>query len=196
VRRGSSWFPEFAREVREKARAHPQLEVLVGCETKALDASGTLDVSEAILADCDIVLGSVHRFSDGAGGFIDTSPLAPEEFAQLECAWALGLLQSDAIDVLAHPGGMYARRHASDLPVDLLRRIVATSAQRRIAVEVNTSYVQDLGRLLNVFDELNPFVSIASDMHRLERLGHCRDRMMARRHQLSSCPAPSHTSPQ
>jgi len=194
VRRGSSWFPEFAREVRDKARAYPGLEVLVGCETKALDASGNLDVSEVILADCDIVLGSVHRFSDGEGGFIDTGRLTPEEFAQLECAWALGLLHSDAIDVLAHPGGMYARRHASDLPVDLLRTIVATSVERRIAVEVNTSYVQDLDRLLNIFDELNPFVSIASDMHQLERLGHCRDRMMARRRHLARCPAPSHTS--
>lgn len=196
VRRGSSWFGEFAREVRDKARAYPQVEVLVGCETKALDASGNLDASDAILADCDIVLGSVHRFSDGEGGFIDTSPLTAEEFAQLECAWALGLLQSDRIDVLAHPGGMHARRHGSDLPVDLLRRIVATSVERRIAVEVNTSYVQDLDRLLNVFDELDPFVSIASDMHQLGRLGHCRDVMMARRRYVTRRPALSQTPPE
>src|SRR4051812_39618898 len=120
VRRDSSWFREFAREVREKARAYPQLDVLVGRETKALDASGNLDATGAILADCDIVLGSVHRFPDGKGGFINTSTLTREEFAQLELAWALGLLRSGRIDVLAHPGGMYARRHSADLPVDLL----------------------------------------------------------------------------
>jgi putative hydrolase len=193
VRRGSSWFHEFAREVREKSRAYPQLEVLVGCETKALDASGNLDASDAILADCDIVLGSVHRFSDGADGFVDTGPLTREEFAQLECAWALGLLRSGRIDVLAHPGGMYARRHASDLPDDLLRRILATSVEREIAVEVNSSYAQDPDRLLNLYDELNPFVSIASDMHRLERLGHCRD-LIIERCGLARCRAPSQTS--
>lgn len=179
VRRGSGWFHEFAREVRAKARAYPGLEVLVGCETKALDERGTLDASQAILDDCDLVLGSVHRFPGPDGGFLDTTELGSEEFARIECQLALGLLRSERVHVLAHPGGMYARRHGSDLPAEMLRTIVSASVERGIAVEVNASYVRDVEGLLCIFGELNPFVSIASDMHRLEHLGRCRDLLLA-----------------
>jgi putative hydrolase len=179
VRRGSSWFGDFAREVRDKARAFPALEVLVGCETKALDANGAIDASEAILAECDIVLGSVHRIPDGAG-FLDTSAFTPEEFARKEWEYAMGLVQSDDVDVLAHPGGMYARRHRSDLPADLMREVVAAGIERGVALEINASYVQDLDGLLALYRELNPRISIGSDMHRLDHLGRCRDLLMAR----------------
>ncbi len=179
VRRDSSWFHDFAREVRDRSRAHPHLEVLVGCETKALDPSGAIDASEAILDECDIVLGSVHRFPDPAGGFVDTARYGPEELARSECELAMGLLRSGHIDVLAHPGGMYARRHGRDLPGDLLRPLVATAIERGVAVEINSSYARDLEGLLSLLDELDPLVSIASDVHRLRDLGRCRDLLAA-----------------
>lgn len=179
VRHGSSWFHEFAREVRYKARAYPWLHVLVGCETKALDTLGTLDVTDAILHDCDIVLGSVHRFPDSEGGFLDTAALTPEELARTELEFAMGLLRSNQVDVLAHPGGMFARRHGSDLPADLLRKLFAASVERGVAIEINSSYARDLDGLLRLLEEMNPFVSIGSDMHRLEHLGRCRDLLLA-----------------
>ena len=180
VRHGSEWFPEFAREVRTRARAYPSLQVLVGCETKAMDARGTLDVSEAILSGCDIVLGSVHRFPDGQGGFMDSSGLSADEFAEREFRWALGLLDAKPLDVLAHPGGMYARRFGADLPRPLLREILAQSIQSGKAVEFNTSYVQDLDAALELFGEVNPRVSIGSDVHKLSDLGNCRDLAVSR----------------
>jgi len=180
VRRDSAWFHDFAREVREEALGYPELEVLVGCETKALDTRGAVDVSEAILADCDIVLGSVHRFPDGIGGYLDYATLTPQKLALMEFDLAMGLLQSAHVDVLAHPGGMFARRHSADLPGDLLREIFSTSIERGIAIEINASYVQDVDGMLGLLEELNPYVSIGSDMHRIEHLGRCRDLLAAR----------------
>jgi putative hydrolase len=178
VRKDTDWFPDFARRIRAAQTHYPALEVLVGCEAKALDTSGSLDVSDAIRAACDIVLGSVHRFPDGRGGYLDFGELEAADFAQIELELALGLLSAAPIDVLAHPGGMYARRFG-DFPSHLMQMIMEKSLEREIAVEINTSYLTNLPAFLELCQEINPYVSIGSDMHRLEKLGHCRDLLLA-----------------
>jgi putative hydrolase len=178
VRRDTTWFPEFARQVRAEREAYPQLEVLVGCEAKALDTRGSLDATDEILAECDIVLGSVHRFPNGQGGYIDFSTLSQEQFARIEFELALGLLESAPIDVLAHPGGMYFRRYA-DFPPDMMREILKKSLERGIAVEINTPNLGDIVAFLRLCTEVNPYVSIGSDMHRLEELGGSRNCLRA-----------------
>jgi putative hydrolase len=178
VRRDTTWFQEFAHEVRAGREAYPNLEVLVGCEAKALDMRGSLDATDEILAECDIVLGSVHRFPDTEGGYLDFSALSQEQFAHIEFELALGLLEAAPIDVLAHPGGMHFRWH-SDLPSDIMREILRKSLDRGIAVEINSSNLGDFDAFLRLCAEVNPYVSIGSDMHRLEELGECRDRLRA-----------------
>lgn len=176
VRRDSGWFEEFAREVRAESRAYPELRVLVGCEAKALNAGGLLDASEEILAECDIVLGSVHRFPDGKGGLLNFADLSRDELMETELQLALGLLENAPIDVLAHPGGMYMRKH-EDFPEEMMRRILARGVETQVAIEINSSYLRDIPAFLKLCAEYNPFVSIASDMHRPEHVGHCRDRL-------------------
>ncbi|WP_414586010.1 PHP domain-containing protein [Scytonema sp. PCC 10023] len=176
VRKDTNWFPEFAQEVRSKAEAYFQLNVLVGCEAKALDINGGLDVSEEILAECDLVLGSVHRFPNSQGGYINVSHLTSQGFAQIEFELALGLLKFAPIDVLAHPGGMYSRLHG-EFPAEFMRELMKVSLERGIAMEINTSYLRNLPNFLELCAELNPYVSIGSDMHRLEQLANCRDQL-------------------
>jgi putative hydrolase len=175
VRRDTTWFGEFANEIRQ-ARGKYALEVLIGCEAKALDTLGGFDASDEIMEHCDIVLGSVHRFPNGEGGYIDYATLALEQFAQIEYELALGLLRTAPIDVLAHPGGMYSRQHG-DFPIDLMRELLKASLERGIAVEISTSYLRSLPPFLDLCREINPFVSIGSDVHRLAELGNCRDRL-------------------
>jgi putative hydrolase len=176
VRKSTNWFPEFVQEIRSYAEVHPQLRVLVGCEAKALDTNGGFDVSEEILAECDLVLGSVHRFPNGQGGYINVSGLTLEEFAQIEFELALGLLKFAPIDVLAHPGGMYSRLH-DEFPTDFMRELMKVSLERKIAVEINTYYLRNLLNFLELCAEVNPYVSIGSDVHRLEQLANCRDQL-------------------
>lgn len=178
VRRGSEeWFPGFARDVRQVAEAFPELTVLVGCEAKALATEGTasevLDVGEKVLCECDLVLGSVHRFPDGKGGVLNFADLDAASMAETETELAISLLRFAPIDVLAHPGGMYSRRHGP-FPLELMRRIFAAAAERDIAVEINSSYLREVAPFLDLCRELNPRVSIGSDAHKLGEIGCCR----------------------
>lgn len=176
VRKTSTdWFLGFAENVRKEAEKFPSLTVYVGCETKALDYNGTLDVSDEILQQCDIVLGTVHSFPDGKGGYLDFGSLDPTSFAKIECELALGLLKNAPIHVLAHPGGMFSRKCGRPYPEPLYRKMLEASLKREIAIEINSSYLKDFEGFLNLCSEINPFVSIGSDVHHLEEVGKCRD---------------------
>lgn len=172
VRRDTDWFAAFAAEVHREAEHFPDFTVLVGCEAKALDSDGGLDLASNVAEQCDIVLGSVHRFPDGRGGLLEFSALAPEDFAEREEELAVGLLRTAPIDVLAHPGGMYQRRHGA-FPTAGMRRIIKASTARGIAVEINSSYHPDLSPMLELCREMDPFVSIGSDAHESADIGKC-----------------------
>jgi len=179
VRRGTEWFDEFIDEIQEERVIFPMLEILVGCETKALDKQGSVDVTEEIMRKCDIVLGSVHRFPNGTGDYMDFSRLSKKVMAQTELELSLGLLKNSCIDVLAHPGGMCFRQFCSDFPQDMMREILKSSLGKNIAIEINSSYLGDFGAFVALCDEINPYVSIGSDVHYLDQMGECRDRLIA-----------------
>lgn len=174
VRRDTVWFPEFAKEAREEAVRFPDLLAYVGCETKAMDMHGTLDVTDKILSACDIVLGVVHRFPDGKGGYLDYKTMSPTHLAEVECELSIGMIKNAPIDVLGHPGGMYQRRHGA-YPPELFRALMQAAAERNIAIEINSSYLVDMPGFLWLCEEINPFVSIGSDAHKLHEIGRCRD---------------------
>lgn len=180
VRADTEWYQDFGTSVRAAEILHPGIEVFLGCEAKALDTSGGFDASETILKQCDIVLGSVHRFPDGNGGFLSFSSLSQERFAEIEFALACGLIDRAPIDVLAHPGGMYSRRFGVDFPKPLMRSLMERSGARGIAIEINSAYLKDMDAHLRLCADVNPIVSIGSDMHRLDNLGHCRDTLIAK----------------
>jgi putative hydrolase len=175
VRKDTAWFQKFAADVRAAAQDFRKLVVYVGCEAKALDAAGTLDISDEIHAQCDLVLGSVHRFPAESGGYIDWDQLEDAAFAGVEYELALGLLKSGRIDVLAHPGGMYQRRRKQPFPEPYLRDMMMVSAKTAVAIEINTSYLLDVDGFLKLCSEVNPYISIGSDAHTLEAIGQCRD---------------------
>src|SRR5882672_7739249 len=78
ARESSDWFGKFAEEI----RALPRLGcvALVGVEVKALDFGGNIDCSEEILGECQLVMGSVHRFPGEQGIVKGTrADLDPEE---------------------------------------------------------------------------------------------------------------------
>jgi putative hydrolase len=181
VRKDTTWFPNFAADVRAAARNYRNLVVYVGCEAKVLDTEGTLDISDDIRARCDIVLGSVHRFPAENGGYMDWDQLDNAAFARMEYELALGLLQYARIDVLAHPGGMFGRRRNRSLPEAYLRHLMMVSTRTAIAIEINTSYLRDVDGFLKLCTEVNPYVSVGSDAHTLETIGQCRDVLRSKR---------------
>lgn len=176
VRRSTDWFPAFAADVRAAAARVPGVRAYVGIEAKALDETGGFDATDALVAASEIVLGSVHRFPDGQGGVREFAGIPATEMAETECRLALGLLRHAPIDVLAHPGGMYQRRYGA-YPADLFREMMVVSLERSVAIEINASYLVDVEGFLELCDEINPYVSVGSDVHRLDEMGRCRDRL-------------------
>ncbi len=177
VRQSTPWFDAFAAEIRTAAARRADLRVLVGCEAKALGVEGEiLDASPATLAACDIVLGSVHRFPDGAGGLLNFADLDAQTTARMETELALALARSAPIDVLAHPGGMYQRRHGP-FPFELMGQLMEATLARGIAIEISSSYLRDFDGFMRLCAEINPYVSVGSDVHKLDDVGTCRDRV-------------------
>lgn len=179
VRRDTGWFPEFESEIQTARRKFSAINVFIGCETKTIDERGSLDLSDDVRSRCDIVLGGVHRFPDGAGGFIDFKTLSQKEMAEIEVNLTRGLLEYAPIDVLAHPGSMYYRQFSFDLPQHFMGKILQISLKRKIAVEINSSYIKNFRSFLRLCSQINPYVSIGSDMHNLNQLGACSDRLIA-----------------
>ncbi|OAP39790.1 histidinol-phosphatase [Sinorhizobium glycinis] len=177
VREDTAWFGDFREEVLSAARDFDDLQVFVGCETKAMDADGRLDVSQRVLDACDIVLGVVHRLQDGRGGYLDFGQLSFEQTADIEFQLSIGMVRNAPIDVLGHPGGMSLRRHGR-FPEEYFRAMMMATLERQIAIEINSSYLADMPAFLALCEEVNPLVSVGSDAHRLEQLGHCRDRLL------------------
>ncbi len=178
VRRTSDYYTEFAAQVRT-ARAETPVKVYVGIESKVADDRGTLDASQEVIEAAEIVLGSVHRFPVGNGGLAEAREFSYEEAAHREFTLALGLLRHAPIDVLAHPGGMCQRAFGA-FPDELFEELMVVSLDRKIAIEINTSYCRDLDRFLSLCRKINPVVSIGSDAHQLSDLGTCRAALWAR----------------
>lgn len=178
VRSQSTYFPAFAEEVKRLREPVSGLQIYVGVEAKACDADGSLDASPDVLDACEIVLGSVHRFPTRDGALVSVKALLYEDAAQTEFSLSLGLLRHAPIDVLAHPGGMCLRAFGK-FPEDHLRTLMEVSLERGIAFEINSSYHGDLEVVTRLCGEVNPVVSIGSDVHRLAELGRCRDMLRA-----------------
>ncbi|WP_420093019.1 PHP domain-containing protein [Sinorhizobium fredii] len=177
VREGTSWFPNFKDEILSVTRGFDDLRVYVGCETKAMDENGRLDVSQSVLDACDIVLGVVHRLPDGQGSYLDFKQLSFDETAEIEFRLSMGMIATAPIDVLGHPGGMSLRRHGR-FPKKYFRALMTAALDRRIAIEINSSYLVDMPAFLTLCEEVNPLVSIGSDAHKLSELGRCRDQLL------------------
>jgi putative hydrolase len=178
VRKSTDWFPGFVDEVRDVSELHPEIKVYVGSETKAMDEDGTLDISDAVLAASDIVLGVVHRFPDGAGGYLDFKSISAQEIADREFRLSMGMIRNAPIDVLGHPGGMYQRRYG-EFPADYFRQMMHATLERGIAIEINSSYLVDnMESFVALCREIDPIVSIGSDAHRLDELAKCRDTLL------------------
>lgn len=174
VRRETDWFPEFFAEV-DQERQTAATRVWIGIEAKALDFSGGLDASDEILARAEIVLGSVHRIPSG-GEFVSLATYPKEKAFEIEFELARGLVRSAPIQVLAHPGGM-SYRAFKEFPRNCLADLMRECRRRDVAIEINSSYLLDWDGFLELAERENPYVSIGSDVHRLEHLAQCRDKL-------------------
>lgn len=117
-------FDDFVSDV-FSAKDKFNLEILVGCEAKVLDISGTLDVSKKILKECEIVLGTFHKFEP---------PLKDAYLAALT-----NMITNPDVDIWAHPT-LYAIRNGFSLSEEDIYEISNSCFNNEVLIEINIKY--------------------------------------------------------
>lgn len=171
VRKTSSWFDAFVDEVKNLREKVAGLVILYGIEAKVLDYNGNLDATKEMIQKSEIVLGSVHRYPHGSGGYLNFQELSYNEAAEIEFNLACALLRNPYVNVLAHPGGTFEKNFDGVFPEEYLEEIVEIANQQGKAIEINSPYLKDHLRFFRLCSKLNPLISLGSDAHSVEELG-------------------------
>ena len=164
------WFLDFAREV----RSLPQdgCRALVGVETRVVDYEGNLDSTEAILSIADLVVASVHRFSDRNNGITrEFNQVSADEAIEMEFLLSSAILDNPLVDILGHPFGMCYRRFGITPPEEKMIALIKKAAQKGIAFEINSYYHPDPWKLITWCQKLGATLSLGSDAHGVEEIG-------------------------
>ncbi|GAB6052562.1 PHP domain-containing protein [Magnetospira thiophila] len=164
------WFDDFAAEVR--ALPETPCQALVGTEVKIADFEGRLDLSPAIAAACDLVMGSVHRFP-GEAGVVDftSSNMSLEDAVDTEYRLSLAALDNPQLDILGHPFGMTIRRFGGEPPWPLIEKLIRKCAESGKAFEINTRYHDQPDRLMKACLAVDCPVSFGSNAHCVDDVG-------------------------
>jgi DNA polymerase (family 10) len=116
-----TWYAQRAELARVRAE-FPELTILQGAEVE-VRADGSLDYSDELLAEMDIVIAAVH-----------VSHRQPREQITQR---ALNALRNPHVDVLAHPSGrLLGRREPSELDLD---RVIQVAAETGTILEINAN---------------------------------------------------------
>jgi DNA polymerase (family 10)/putative hydrolase len=148
-------FDALRWEVEQAREQYPDLTILLGCEAKVLDSEGTLDMSDAVLSQVDVVTGVFHSFPD----------VGVAEYVEAACA----LVANPAVDVYGHPTLLPTRR-GLDLSPEDWAQVVATAVDHDTAIEVNSRYDLPRAELVAVVQSSDGSVVVGSDAHEVSQL--------------------------
>ncbi len=168
----SVWFDDYiASRSRLRSLAAPMRVHLAG-EIKVADPDGRLNISPERLKKLDFVVGVLHRYPDGRGGYHAFRDLSPAEAQEKDFNLSLALLKNPLVDVWGHPAGVYAH-YFGPYDRDRLEHLVKTAADNGKVVELNTNarYRCVFPVILKKCLELNCVVSLGSDAHDVSELG-------------------------
>lgn len=172
----SSWLEGFGKGKAELQRLADPVRVYLGAEVKLARPDGTINLSEEGIGVVDFVVGVLHRYPDGAGGYLSFENLDPEEAMDLDYCLSLALLANPLVDVFGHPGGVYST-YFGRYDASRMKALVTVAASYGRVVEINSNprYQHVFSQILERCLELDCLVSIGSDAHRVDELGHVVD---------------------
>jgi putative hydrolase len=154
VRKSLSYnFDDLVRDVTDARKKYPNLKILVGCEAKVLDSHGTLDVSEDVLAKCDIVLGTFHSF-----------PAA----GKIEMEDALrNMLENPGVDIWTHPITFFQKCPLCEKDVN---EMISLCIKNNMLIENNIKARYSSPRFISVCRKMGAKIVTSSDAHGIEDL--------------------------
>ena len=155
VRRNLDYnFDDFLADI-YAAKDKFDLDVLAGCEAKVLDGEGTLDVSDDVLKECEIVLGAFHRFE----------PVEKDAYLMA----LKSMLSNPDVDIWAHPT-LFAKKNKFALSANDIHSILDLSLEYNVLIEKNMKYNVPDKKFIKVASNIGCKFVNGSDAHRLNEL--------------------------
>jgi len=165
------WFKNFAQEVRsiKKKKCLP----LVGVESKILNYKGEIDIHPKIARECDLIMGSVHRFpgEDGINLKRHISKYKKKEAIEIEFELSIAALKYSSIDILGHPFGMSYSRFKTQPPWKLIIELIKTAKKYKKAFEINSKYHKQAKKMISKCLEYETLISLGSNAHSVKEVG-------------------------
>jgi putative hydrolase len=169
----STYYEEYIdKKDYYKELAYP-LEVFFGAEVKLASPSGDLNISDERAGMADFVVGVLHSYPDGKGGYL--------KFKGLDASWAMdwdyqlskALVSNPIVDVFGHPCGVYSNFFGK-YDTEKLRELITLAVENNKVVELNSAerYRHVFPVIFQRCVELDCLVSIGSDAHTTDKLGH------------------------
>lgn len=170
----SVWFDEYIASRERLQKLADPVRVYLAGEIKAADPDGRLNMSPERMKKLDFVVGVLHRYPDGRGGYHAFRDLSPADALEKDFKISLALLKNPLMDVWGHPAGVYAH-YFGDYDRARLEYLVEFAADCGKVVELNTNerYRRVFPVILKKCIELNCMVSLGSDAHDVNELGSC-----------------------
>lgn len=157
------WFSRYVGDLRRLRRNYPAFRVRIGCEVKILDTTGDLNTTPQILREAEVVLGSVHFFTD-------IHRLDRQTLLQREFELTRRLATHPKVDILVHPFSMSQRFYDTDPPLHYIKTIFNLCVKHGIQFEYNAKHAMKNTRSFitrKLQDKRNwRHVSFGSDVHR------------------------------
>ncbi len=121
----------------------------------------------------DFIVGVLHRYPNGNGGYFSFKELQRAEAMEIDYRLSLALIANPGVDVFGHPAGVFST-YFGEYDRDKLRHLITMAVSQGKVIELNSKprYRQVFPIILERCLELDCLVSIGSDAHRPDELGH------------------------
>ena len=166
-----SWFNKFADQIKELTPSNTK--VHLGSEVRICNLDGEIEILDSVNNICEIILASVHRFPNPDGNIIEFSDISVSNVLNLEFRLMKSAIRNSQANVIAHPFGMSIERFNLRPTLDMWIELIELSKKHGVALEINSKYHKDFDFILGLYIKENALISIGSDVHEVERVGHC-----------------------
>lgn len=163
------WFSQYFLEIEAVKKLYTNtLQILCGIEAPATDYSKGLSLSQEMLDNVDLIVGTAHRYPGIENRRVQD--MYYDELVEYEYRTLMALATNPQVDVIAHIGGT-CKKYGGPFPENLTRAVIRAATQHGKIIEINNRYHEPLSRFVDLCVEENARVTLGSDVHSLDEVG-------------------------
>ncbi len=146
-------YHDLVGEILTAREDYPELIILTGCEAKVLE-DGSLDVSEDVLRQSEIVLMAFHSFPADKDKYVEALKTA---------------LSNPKVDIWAHPG-LFLRNKNFSLRDEEVEDILEKASRENVLIEFNEKYQLPVRSWVEIGKKKGIKFVRGSDVHKIRDL--------------------------